>query len=310
MNSKQSSTKTMCRRVSNLLKKYPLIFTPLPKFTTLQTEFDANLTQMDTLGNQQGQDVSGLRTKKEEMKASTAQKALDMCHRLEAFAKITGDVVLAKKVHFSDTYLSKLPDNTFMTTCNIIFDLADANKTEAAEYGVTTEVLADLKTAMDDYKAVVDAPKEGSSEKKMATDQLANLFAGQAIVLDKIDALVEMVRYTNPTLYAEYWHTRHIEYRSGSLSVKCEVTDAATSLPLGGAVISFYINEELILEKTTSTTGGITAKGFDDGTYTVNVTRIGYAPQSLIVNVLDVEMTAFKVAMVAVPIEQLKSQLA
>jgi len=301
MNSKQNSTKTMYRRVSTFIKKYLQILGVLPNFTALQTAFEANLTQLDTLGNQQGQDISGLRTKKEEMKASTAQKVLDMCHRLEAFAKITGDVVLDKKVHFSDTYLPKLPDNTFMTSCNIIYDLANENKTEAAEYGITTAVLADLKTAIDDYKAVVDAPKEGTTEKKQATDQLATLFTDQATVLDKIDALLELIRYTNPTVYAEYWDTRRIEYRSGSLSVKCEVTDVATALPLGGAVIGFYMDGTLILEKTTSSSGGITAKGFDNGTYTVQVTRLGYAPQTLTVNVLDVEMTTIKVAMVSNP---------
>ena len=308
MNSKQSSTKTMLRRVSNFFKKFLTILDVLPNFTPLRSEFDANLTQLDTLENQQAQDLSGLRTKKEDMKASTAQKVLDMCHRLEAFAKITGDVVLAKKVHFSDTYLPKLPDNTFMTTCNIVYDLANENQAMAMEYGITIPMVADLKMTIDAYKAVVDAPKEGTTEKKQATDQLANLFANEAEVLDKIDSLVEMIRYSNPTVYAEYWDTRRIEYRSGSLSVKCEVTDAATSLPLGGAIIGFYLDGTLILEKTTSNTGGITAKGFDDGTYTVNVTRIGYAPQTLMVNILDVEMTSFKVAMVAIPIEQLKNQ--
>jgi len=309
MNSKQNSTKTMNRRVLNFIKKYLQFLEILPNFTVLQTAFEANLTQIETLGNQQGLDISGLRTKKEEMKTATAQKVLDMCHRLEAFAKITGDVVLAKKVHYTDTYLSKAPDNTFMTSCNIIYDLAFEHKTAVADYGVTTEVLADLKEAIDDYKAVVDAPKEGTTEKKQATDQLAKLFTDQAAVLDKMDALLDLLKYSNPTLYAEYWDTRRIEYRSGSLSVKCEVTDAATELPLGGAIIGFYMDGVLVLEKTTANTGGITAKGFDNGTYTVNVTRLGYAPQTLMVHVLDVELTTIKVAMVAVPVEQLKPQI-
>ena len=55
MNSKQNSTKTMYRRVSNFIKKYLQILGVLPNFTALQTEFEANLTQLDTLGNQQGQ---------------------------------------------------------------------------------------------------------------------------------------------------------------------------------------------------------------------------------------------------------------
>ena len=46
MNSKQNSTKTMYRRVSNFIKKYLQILGVLPNFTALQTEFEANLTQL------------------------------------------------------------------------------------------------------------------------------------------------------------------------------------------------------------------------------------------------------------------------
>ncbi len=94
MNSKQNSTLTMYRRVSNFIKKWLQILGVLPNFTSLQTAFEKKLSQIETMANQQAQDLSGLRTKKEDMKASTSQKVLDMCHRLEAFAKITGDVVL------------------------------------------------------------------------------------------------------------------------------------------------------------------------------------------------------------------------
>jgi len=300
MNSKQISFLATCRRISNFLKKYLTITSVLPTFATIQTEFDGNLTQMEIYGNQQMTDIKGLRTQKEDMKVSTGEKVLDMSHHIEAFAKITGDKVLAKKVHLSETAYLKSSDHDFMSTNNIILDLAEENKTALLEYMVTPASITELKTYIDGYRAMVDTPKEGTTGRKQITDQLAVLVETQTGVLDRLDALYEMLKYTQPAIYAEYQDTRKIVYRSGSLSVKCEVTDAETALPLPGATISFFLNGVPILEKTTSDAGGLTIKSLNNGSYSVTVSRLGYLTQTLTVNVLDVELTIIRVALVKV----------
>lgn len=308
MNSKQISFLSTCRRMSNFIKKFTNITSILPTFTETQTEFDGNLTLMEAYGNQQNMDISGLRTQKEDMKISTGEKVLDMSHRIEAFAKITGDVVLAKKAHLSDTSYLKSSDHDFMSTNNIVYELAESKMLELEVYGVTSITITTLKLYIENYRALVDAPKEGTTGRKQVTDQLAIMVDTQTGVLDKMDSLYELLKYSNPAIYAEYQDTRKIVYRSGSLSVKCEVTDAETSLPLGGAIIGFYLKGMLILEKTTSQTGGCTIKTFNNGTYTVTVTRLGYLTQSLVVNVLDVEMTSVKVKMMKESLNILKVQ--
>lgn len=299
MTSKQIGYLSMSRRVLNFLKKNLAVFGLLPSFNEELENYEGNLQLINTYGNQQRTDISGLRTQKEAMKLSTGKKALDMSHRIEAYAKITGDVVLAKKIHYTDTDLLKASDSEFMSGCVIIETIAEEKKTELAPYGVTPELLADLKASIGSYSEVMDTPKEGYTGRKQATHQLNELFDTQGDVIEKVDALVEMIRYTNPALYTEYWDTRKVVTHSGSLTVKCEVTDAATGEPLAGALVTFVLDGIKILEKTTYDAGGLMVKSMSDGTYTVTVSRLGYVTQTLIVNVLNVELTTVKVALVA-----------
>jgi hypothetical protein len=301
MNSRQISILSMHRRVLNFLKKYLSVLMPLPEFNPLLLEYENQLIQLNALGDQQGTDIRGLRTQKEVTKQSTGLKALDMSRRIEAYAKIKGDVVLVQKAHYSDTELLKSSDYEFISSCTIISNMAEELGGELVGYNATPELRADLLKSIADYKAVVDAPKEGYTGKKQATNQITDLFSIQLGVLDKLDALVELVRYTQPALYAEYQDTRKVPYRSGSLTVKCDVTDAATHARLAGANVVFSLDGETVLEKTTSAAGGFTVKSMDDGTYTVSVSRLGYVTQTLTVNVLNVEMTSIKVALVANP---------
>jgi hypothetical protein len=291
----------MYRRVLNFLKKYGAVLMALPEFNSLLLEYEKYLIQLNSLGDQQGTDIRGLRTQKEVTKQSTGLKALDMSHRIEAYAKIKGDVVLAKKIHYTETDLLKSSDYEFISACTIICNTAEELGGELTSYNVTPELQADLVAGLAGYKAVVDAPKEGYTGKKQATNQISDLFATQGDVLDKLDAILELVRYTQPAMYAEYQDTRKVLYRSGSLTVKCEVTDAVTHAKLAGANVVFILDGETVLEKTTSAAGGFTVKSMDDGAYTVAVSRLGYVSQNLTVNVLNVEMTSIKVALVPNP---------
>ena len=299
MTSRQISFISMYRRVLNLLNKNMEATKNLPGFDNLVDSYDSNLQKIIQLGNEQKTDIRGLRAQKEEIKMSTGEVVVDVLHRLKAFAKMTGDVVLANKVHYSDTNVFHTPDYDFLALCTIIMQTAETYKTQLVTYGVTPEMQTDLKSAIDDWKEVMDSPKEGYTGKKQATTQLPDLFIVQADYTAKIDTLIELLRYSDALFYNEYQDTRKVVYRKGSITVKCEVTDAATAAPLVGATVNFSMEGMLLIEKTTSVNGVLTIKSMKDGAYTVTVSRLGYVTKVQTINVLSVEPTTVKVALVA-----------
>jgi hypothetical protein len=78
----------------------------------------------------------------------------------------------------------------------LIHDKAEANLKDLAPYGVTPEALAALKIEL--FNAFIPKPRLIITEKKQATEQLAQLFAANDQLLEKIDALVEIVRLSQP----------------------------------------------------------------------------------------------------------------
>ena len=297
MTSRQISFISMYRRVLNFLRKKYDVTKNLPGFADVLDSFESNLNAIIRLGNEQGTDIRGLRAQKVEIKTSTGEKALDMSHRVEAFAKMTGNVVLAKKIHYTDSDVFRTSDYEFLTACTIIVETSEAYKDELVTYGVTPESLTDLKSSIAEWKDVMDSPKEGYTGKKQATTQLTDLFATQTGYAEKMDALIELLRYSNVPFYNEYQDTRKVVYRKGSITVKCEVTDMATGAPLVGATVNFSVEGVLVIEKTTSANGLLTIKSMNDGAYTVTVSRLGYVTQVQNVNVMNVELTTVKVAL-------------
>lgn len=297
MNSKQNSIYAMLRRIYDFLTKNLSLLSGLPLFTNLFGTYQTKLTQIGVLSEQQEKDISGLRKQKDALRADLIIKVLDVSRRVVAYAKLTGNEVLAKEAYYTETDLQHYPDETLATSCSVIYSAADTNAAALVEYKVTAETLTALKKAIDDFRTAMDSPKKGYIEKKQTTDQLAQLFDEEAALLGKLDLLVDMLKNTNPEFYAEYYDTRKVVYHSGSLSVKGQVTDAATGAALSGVTVSFAVDGVLKLEKPTAEGGGFTDKTLAEGIYAVTASRIDYISQTVTVNVLANEMCIINIAL-------------
>lgn len=298
MNSRQKAFESTCRRFSIFLKKYPEVTSTLPTFEDRHTKFDDTLAKITSCGNQQEMDLSGLRVQKEDMKLATGKKVLDLSNRTETFAKITGDVVLLKQVHLSETVYLRSSDRNFMGSNDTVYGLADSKKNLLIDYGVSPILLADVKTSIDAYHDIVEAPKLGTTERKELTDKLSNLIDEETAVFEKLDALYELIHYTHPSIYAEYLNARKIVYRSGSLMVNSAITDAETGLGLPGVVMTFILNGTTVLEKTTGDNGGTNIKSIDPGVYTVILSKPAYVNQTITVSIPGDDLTTVTAAMV------------
>ena len=117
MNSKQTSIFAMLRRVDDLLTKNLSLLSSLPLFTTLFSAYEVKLSQIGVLSAQQEKDISGLKTQKEALQSDLTLKALDVSRRVVAYAKLTGNEVLAKEAYYTDTDLQHYPIDTLVTAC-------------------------------------------------------------------------------------------------------------------------------------------------------------------------------------------------
>ena len=136
----------------------------------------------------------------------------------------------------------------------------------------------------------IPQPRLGIIDRKQNTEQLASLFKANADILKKIDALVEVVRVSEPLFYSAYKSARMVIEHGRSLTVKGEVKDAATNVGVQGATVSFALDGVVLLVKKTSVGGGFMIKSMVEGAYIVTVTKLGYVTNVLPLNVLKGEM--------------------
>jgi len=298
MKNRQINFIAMCRRVSEMMKKYTDLFQKFPVFSSLQNSFDSNFCEMQRLGELQGIVIKGYRIQKANMKLKLARNTMYLSSCAGAYALTASDFVLQKKIHRAETHLLKLSDVNFISSCEIVYHSVLSYREVLGAYGVNEVSLSNLKTAMDDYKTVVDTPKEAIIARKQITWQLAECIIGQRAILDKLDNLIGITLSEKPAVLAEYWAARKVLYRSRALALQCRITDGDTGKGLEAAIITFSLNDVIVQKKRTYKAGGVYLKSLNEGTYTVTVARLGYITQMLTVNNNAKELTRVKVAMV------------
>lgn len=297
MNKKQNGIYAMQRRVYNFFARNLELLSTLPKFLTLYNLLGITIPQINVLNEAQERDLTGVTKQKETLKGNTFKKVMNLQRRLLAFATFTNNDVLLKEISYTDTEMSHLADNSFLSACWVIYHAGLTNQVAATEYEVTPELLKEVKAAIEAFAAVIDTPKEGQIGKSQTSGEMGDLIQENQATLGKADLLVDMLKDSQPKIYKEYYDTRKVVTRSGSLTVKALVTDAASNAPVVDAVVSFRLDGVLILEKTSAEAGRFNVKSMEEGNYVVTTTKIGYQTDVRDVVIVANELNSITIAL-------------
>ncbi len=297
MTSKQNSIYSMIKRVLLFLKKSSDFFAALPVMAELIVEIETNLNEIDSYKEQQATDITGLRKQKDNYRKTALQKAVEISHTIQVYAKKTGNEVLANEIYYTESTLKNMSDNDLDTTLAVIYKSTDANKDKLASYGITPMKITDFKAAADAFKVAIGTPKGGTLGRKQSTDQLTVLFDAEMSTIDDVDSMMDGFKFSNPALYNEYQNNRKINYISGSLMVNASITDAETGTGLPGVKMEFMLDQTLVLEKTTGVAGGMNVKSLAPGIYIVKLSKIGYVTQQVQLNVAGDKLVTLNASM-------------
>ncbi len=297
MSKKLNSIYAMQRRVYHFFTKNKAFLMTLPLFETLYNSFESGLNQIAVLNEEYEKDISGITRNKENIKKQAFKMAMELQRRLIAFAKLNNNEVLIKEVSYTESDLSRCSDSTFLSSCQVIYKAGANNESSASGYGINPDLLTHVKIAIDDFSTVIDAPREGQIGKTQIYDLRESLLRENQNILSKTDLLIDTVKNTHPQIYKEYYDTRKVIIRSGSLMVKAQVEDAITGAAVIGAVVSFRLDGVLMLEKTSADGGGFNVKTMEEGIYEVTTTKMGYPPDVREIVIIGNELNAINIAL-------------
>ena len=306
MKSRQESKLSMYLAVKDYLTTSTAIVTPLPNYPEFSASFVDAIAQIQTHGEQQMFDKSGLKANKEQLRSTLVMLAADSYRKLQAYARYANNQLLLSESRFSVTTLKTATDNVLREYTQGVYDLAQSNLNQLEPYGITQESQAVLLNTINAYVEAIPKPRIGKAERKQSTLLLAGAFATADKALGNIDAVVEIVRLAQTNFYNGYRTVRKL-MNTGviPLAVKGVVTDAVTGEPLKNVVLSFALDgngrnpratkSNVVVVKKTAPKGGFYIKSLTAGSYHVTLQKRGYADQVLTVAVSNGEMSELRV---------------
>ncbi|RKS02924.1 carboxypeptidase-like regulatory domain-containing protein [Flavobacterium sp. 102] len=298
MNQLQERKRSMYYVVEDFLATVPAaIIASMPEFEAKLVTFTKSVADIRQLSESQTTNRVGYRIVKDDLKLALTRKAIDVATRIKAYAINIDDVVLREEMYQRISNLIKKPDTICADICQYIHGKGSSLLANLSDYGVDNVMLDSLDDSISEYTSYIPKPRAGIVERKQATSEMSQLFASCDVVLKKMDALVNMLQFSDLEFYSTYYSSRKI-IRPGyrTIAIRGIVTDAE-GYPLNKVDVAI---EDTAFSRKTTNNGGFEIKDIDSGMYTVIVKKPGYADTRTIVAVTATERTDVSIVMESV----------
>lgn len=297
----------MILSTSQRLNQSASLVSTLPTYSAISTQFLSDFSQLQFTCEQLQVSKTAVMANKDTAQKDMADKALDLSLKLKAFARVTGNDSLYRECDINKSAFYYGKNVVARNNAMIIHTKATANLSALASYGVTAALLTALKTTIDAFTLAIPTPAFNRVERTDLVLKRDKYIAACISSLLKIDALVELLRLTQPSFYLQYKEARRIVRTQTKLSMKGSIKDAETGNSIPGVNIDILpasnslrsastsmatsTEEASGLNKKSAAKGGFCIKNLPAGTYTINISKYGYAPQQISITVNQGETT-------------------
>jgi len=310
MNSKIENKISMWMVLRLFLQGKAAITVSLPGFAALFTLFGTTLDEVLGIMNSLGIIISGFAEEKRTLKTQISTKTAEVAGMIRAYAVMANDGILVKQMTIAKTTLMKMADTVLLAKAQEIYNRAVEMQEDLATYGVSTGLLEGFLTLIGTYNAVMPQPRAEIVDRRHMNEELMNKVNTEEGIVKKIDALVEIKRYSEPQFYSDYWASRKIiELGSRTRALQMWVTDDESGVAVVKAKVTITPNAKSGIDMTktvkrTGSKGGVLMNSMPAGEYQYEVSFGGYVSEqgSFFVNEGVMTEVSVKMKQVAVPV--------
>jgi len=287
MTIRQESKLKMYLALRVFLKENTVITETLPNWKDFMALLDTAIAQIQKYGEQQLSDTTGGTVTKRQQRETLEVTCFLNSTRIHAYALYAKDAALALETKYVVSDLKKLTDMELVNSCRKLYDMINKNLWNLMTYQLSDATQKAFLGYINSFEEAIPKTKNVLVERKESTRLLAEGFEKADGVIVNMDALVEIVRYTQANFYASYKDTERVQDVHGTLQAQGVVTDSVTGTPIVDATVTFTLNGETkpTLVKETALKGGFMVKNLSEGIYLVMVEKTGYITQTLSVTV-------------------------
>lgn len=221
----------MIKAVLALLTSNLKVWEMIPDVVSDVDELKLTVGEIETTQLLTSTELTGQSDEKETVQEKLIQMILSIASALAARADRVSNEVLAAKVNFSESALSRQRDQQQVVTGRRIAMLAEEQLEGLTSSGITIDQVNALRELTDQFEALLPVNRISVAERKAANARLKSLFKqADKLLKNRLDRM--MVRYEteDPAFYAAYLNARMIldygtRHEDGSTQKTASVAD-------------------------------------------------------------------------------------
>jgi hypothetical protein len=284
MNTNQDNKLSMWMVLRNYLQENSAVTNQIPGFALWFGRLADCINNVMHTTEVQAAVVKGLTEQKNKLEEDLMLKLLEVAAKVRAHAVISDDLILEGRFKLSMRKLRNMPDLILLAKAQGLLADARTVQAEAAEYGLSQELLSHAQALADAYAQAMPQPREGIDARKQQTRAMAEEFKKGDEVLKGMDVLMGVVRYTDTLFYSGYRRARRITNTARrTRALQLWVKDAGRGKPVVLAKVFLKTADgEAVLRKPRKTgkSGSVIMRHMAPGEYTYEVVMGGFVSES------------------------------
>jgi len=306
MNAKHNQRLSMYRIWIAYLLKNSSYTNGLPGYSTTFTAANTELVKLQSISEQLQFDKSGVTKYKADVRNKLVYNLAESVNKGIAYCKTTSNKVLLQEIKHTLSDIKGMTDNDLRDAAQGVYDKLQANLLALATYGISATTQATFLANINAFTATIPNPTTGINETSSSNEQLNASFKKMDDYMDLIDALIEMLRFSQPDFYSGYKKSKRIDKKGmRHLSLTCRVIDSISKEGVEGASLTFTLDPSSLqydstaeaITKITAKKGGFIIPNLPVGIYNIVANKDGYEKTTAQVIVEEGKLCKLKIEM-------------
>lgn len=183
----------------------------IPAFVSQVDSLQYMILQMEELEQEQSLAMVGVRSAKDNLRATRNDILLRFSGALTALAKDSGNIILKEQMKFKKSILTVGSRQEYLSLVDRIVTAAQEHSGELTDYGITSEELAQLPAIRQELETSIMSTRMATISRKENTLNISTLEKNiDDLLKNGLDQMVKMLKGTHSGFYSVYNNARKI----------------------------------------------------------------------------------------------------
>jgi hypothetical protein len=210
LNAKQEAKLNSFRATERHVDGNITLINKIPAFLANYNKIKTNIAVVFNNAEEKSAALTGITAGKTNSRQIVSTKTVAIAGLVYTYAADIGDQTLRAEMNINQTRLKRTRDDELAPLCQFVHNRTAAHLAALVNYNITSDRLADLQTAIDNYSAETPKPRAAVSTRKTTNANIVATFKELDDLFDRFDRQVESLTEEHPDFVRTYFSTREI----------------------------------------------------------------------------------------------------